>query len=511
MSRSPGQPLRVVVLGGGTAGWMAATLMAHHWRSQPAHIGPVQISVLESPEIGIVGVGEGSTPSLKGFFDTLGIAESEWMPRCHATYKSSIEFRGWSAAPGHTAYMHPFPSDLDDRSVPALFYAAGLRRHGLDMDGHPDRYFLNGVLARQRRAPVSPEHFPFRMAYGYHFDASEIGRFLRDWGVARGVVHIEGTMREVVQDESGDLIALRTTDGREIAGDFFVDSTGFRGLLLQQSLGVPFLSFADNLFNDSAVVVQTPRDAPTTECHTTATALSAGWVWRIPLAHRLGNGYVYSSRHIDDEAAELELRRHLRLGDDAPPLRRLKMKVGRVERPWVRNCLAVGLSQGFIEPLEATALHLVHETVERFVEAYTQGGFGDRLRDAYNARINARFEGVRDYIVAHYRMSSRRDTDYWRACSSTENLSPSLRTLLQTWFAGENLDEEVRRQDIGKYFSTASWHCLLGGYGAYPDPAQMRAPSDAERRFDIAKIDDFLRRCALNFAPHDEALAALQS
>ena len=506
MSYTDEQPLRIVVLGGGTAGWMAATLMAHHWRERP-----VRISVLESPEIGIIGVGEGSTPSLKGFFDTLGIAESAWMPRCHATYKAAIEFRGWSSAPGHGSYMHPFPSDLDDRSVPALLHAAGLRRNGIDLDAHPDRYFLNGVLARQRLAPVSPDHFPFRMAYGYHFDATEIGRFLRDWGVARGVLHIEGTMGEVVQDAAGDIRALHTTDGREIAGDFFVDSTGFRSLLCQQALGVAFLPFAENLFNDSAVVVQTPHDDAPIECHTTSTALGAGWVWRIPLTHRIGNGYVYSSRYIDDDRAELELRRHLGLAENAPPLRRLKMKVGRIERPWVRNCLAVGLSQGFIEPLEATALHIVHETVERFVEAFTHGHFGDSLRDEYNARINARFDGVRDYIVAHYRMSSRSDTEYWRDCSSNEKLSPSLRCLLEAWFAGENLDQEIRRQDIGRYFSTASWHCLLGGYGAYPDPAQLRAPSDAERRYDLAKIDDFLRRCALNFPAHDRALGDLSA
>lgn len=504
MNFSAEQPLRLVVLGGGTAGWMAATLMAHHWRDRP-----VRVSVLESPEVGIIGVGEGSTPSMKGFFDTLGIAESEWMPRCHATYKAAIEFRGWSSAPGHGSYMHPFPSDLDDRSVPALWHAAGLRRQGIDLDAHPDRYFLNGVLAKRRLAPVAPEHFPFRMAYGYHFDAGEIGRFLRDWGVARGVLHIEGTMSAVEQEESGDIRALRTTDGREIAGDFFIDSTGFRSLLLQQALGVPFLSFAGNLFNDSAVVVQTPRDGTPTECHTTSTALSAGWAWRIPLTHRIGNGYVYSSRYLDDDTAERELRQHLALGEGGPPLRRLKMKVGRVAAPWFRNCLAVGLSQGFIEPLEATALHIVHETVERFVEAFTYGGFGDRLRDACNARINARFEGVRDYIVAHYRMNSRGDTEYWRDASAIEQLSPSLRSLLESWYAGENLDEEIRRQDIGRYFSTASWHCLLGGYGAYPDPAQLRAPSDAERRYDLAKIDDFLRRCALNFPAHDLALGDL--
>jgi hypothetical protein len=185
------------------------------------------------------------------------------------------------------------------------------------------------------------------------------------------------------------------------------------------------------------------------------------------------------------------------------------MKVGRVENPWTGNCLAVGLSQGFIEPLEATALHLVQETAERFIEAWQRGGFGPAHRDAFNREINARFEGVRDYIVCRYRMNSRTDTAYWRENAANDKLSDSLRQLLESWFAGEDLVAEIDRQGIGYFFGPLSWHCLLGGYGVYPDAAGLRAPDARERPFDVAKIEDFVQRCALNFGRHADALAAL--
>lgn len=497
---TPGS-LRVCVVGGGTAGWMAASLMARFWAERA-----VELSVVESPEIGIVGVGEGSTPSLKGFFDYLGIEECDWMPACQATYKLGIRFAGWSERAGFDSYFHPFPSDLDDRSAPAFYYHAFARRNGADFPAHPDRYFLSTLLANQQRGPHADHNFPFRLAYGYHFDAQLIGRYLREWSTGRGVTHIEATVAEVESAEDGSIRALRCADGQRIEADFFIDSTGFRSLLLQQTLGVRFMPFADNLFNDSAVVAPTAlEDGRGIPCETRATALSAGWCWKIPLTSRFGNGYVYSARYLERDAAEREFRAHLALPDDAP-VRHLQMKVGRVENPWSHNCLAVGLSQGFVEPLEATALHVVQETVERFLEAFEEGGHTARHRERFNAQINRRVEGIRDYIVCHYRASARSDSAYWRDCGSLQTVSPSLRQLLGVWFAGGNLAEEIERQQIGGYYAPLSWHCLLGGYGVYPDPAQLRAPEPRMQRFDLARIDDFLARCALNFRPHAEQL-----
>lgn len=500
MTATPSRSLRILVLGGGTAGWMTASLMAKRWEGRP-----VEITLLESPEIGIVGVGEGSTPQLKGFFDTLGIAESDWMPRCNATFKTAIRSVGWSTRPGFEAYYHPFKTDLDDRSAPAFYFNTVLRRRGVDVHAHPDRFFIDAALAQRRLAPHPAHSFPFRAFYGYHFDAYLIGAYLREWATARGVRHLEGTVARVEQADDGTITAVHADGERRIEADFFIDCTGFRSMLLQGALGVPFLPFASNLFNDAAVALPTPHDERPIAPQTTATALRFGWVWRIPLTHRVGNGYVYSTRYTTPEDAERELRAHLKIGDDIPA-RHLRMRVGRVAQPWSHNCLAVGLSQGFIEPLEATALHLVQETVERFIEAFEGGGFGPGKRDGFNREINGRFEGVRDYIVCRYKANTRTDTPYWRDAAALEALSDSLRQLLHCWLQGGDLVAEIERQGIGFWFGPMSWHCLLGGYGVYPDPSTLRPPSAREIPFDLTKIEDFIARCCLNFPGHDEGL-----
>ena len=244
-------------------------------------------------------------------------------------------------------------------------------------------------------------------------------------------------------------------------------------------------------------------------CQTISTAMRHGWAWDIPLTSRVGNGYVYSSRYCSADEAESELRDKLGLLDSDVEARHLRMKVGQVEQHWARNCVAVGLAQGFIEPLEATALHIVQETVESFILHYTRGGFTAAERDEFNAAIRARFEGVRNYIVCHYRANSRGDTDYWRDNATNENLSDSLRGILQAWLNREDLTVEIQRQDISQYYNTISWHCLLSGYGVFPD-GSYRPPKPEETRYEMAAIDDFVARCALNFRPHTEQLAALR-
>ena len=490
---------RIVILGGGTAGWMAANLFADAWPQ-------ARITVIESPEIGIIGVGEGSTPQFKAFFDRLGIAERDWMPACNATYKNGIAFHGWSERAGCESYFHPFPTMLDVHTGDSFFNHTAARRSGIAAEAHPDRFYLPARLAADQRGPKPDPRFPFDVSYGYHFDAYLVGAFLRDHAVGRGVAHLPLRVTEVRVGADGAVAALVTEDGAAIEADLFVDSSGFKSVIAQEALGVPFRSFGDNLFNDSAVVMPTPRTGDAINAHTKATALSAGWCWDIPLTNRTGNGYVYSSLYLTPEAAEAELRAHLGLPDDAPAARHLKMKVGRIETSWTANCLAVGLSQGFIEPLEATALHVVQATVEGFINAWAAGGFTPRNRDSFNASIAARFEGIRDYIVCHYRMNQRRDTPYWRDNAANAHLSASLTELLRCWFRGGDLVAEVARQRIATYYSAMSWHCLLSGYGCYPPDGQLRA---AEGGSDMARIDDFLARCAGNFAPHHLQLAAL--
>ncbi|MEQ1725120.1 MAG: tryptophan halogenase family protein [Sphingopyxis sp.] len=497
------KPLRIVIVGGGTAGWMAASLMAHHWGAR------AQVTVLESPDIGIIGVGEGSTPQLKAFFDTLGITEAEWMPGCNATYKTGIRFVGWSQRPGYESYFHPFATAIDGHTAPAFFFNTRARRTGRDVWAHGDRFFLSQRLAAERLCPIPDENFPFAIGYGYHFDATLVGRFLRDHATANlGVAYLERTVASVELAEDGSIAALLCDDGEATAGDLFVDASGFRSLLTQQALGEPFMAFADNLFNDRAVAIPTQRkEEGGLPCETRATALSAGWAWAIPLTNRTGNGYVYSSRYLSAEAAEAELRDHLGIGDDAPA-RHLSMKVGRVARSWVKNCLAAGLSQGFIEPLEATALHIVQATIEGFIAAYDEDD-GDGGRDAFNNRLNARYDGIRDYIVAHYRMNSRTDTLYWSDNAANQSLSDNLKAMLTAWFTAGDLEAEIERLGIGGYYAALSWHCLFAGYGQFPDDAKMVPPEAGLAVPDMATIDRFVTGCARNFGDHASKVAAL--
>jgi 2-polyprenyl-6-methoxyphenol hydroxylase-like FAD-dependent oxidoreductase len=489
-------PRSIVILGGGTAGWMTANLLNQRWGEQ------CRISLIESKDIGIIGVGEGSTPQLKAFFDKLGIAEAEWMPRCNATYKAGIEFAGWSDRPGFERYFHPFPTAIDGFTQERFFYATRARRTGRDVAAHPDPFFVPTRIARDGLAPVAPPNFPFFVSYGYHFDAHLIGAFLRELGTTKGIEHIEAKIASVELDDRGDVSALVADDGRRFEADLFVDASGFRAAIIEGALKEPHRPFAENLFNDRAVVTPTPVPSDGVLARTVSTAKSAGWIWHIPLTNRIGNGYVYSSRYINDDSAANELRDHLGLGEDAE-LRHLSMKCGRIERSWVKNCLAVGLAQGFLEPLEATALHIVINTVESFLEAWENDE-----RDAFNAEIARRYEGIRDYLVCHYRTAQRRDTDYWRDATKHDALSDSLKAVITAWFTGAELDAELRRRDA-PYYSPMSWHCMLAGYGNYPDESRLQPPGDDIVPIDMADVDRFVHGCAMNFPTHAEALARL--
>ncbi|MBA3512215.1 MAG: tryptophan 7-halogenase [Sphingomonas sp.] len=483
---------------------MAANLFQHRWGT----LG-TRVALVESSEIGIIGVGEGSTPQLKAFFDTIGISEQEWMPRCNATYKAGIRFIDWSDRPGFDRYFHPFLTTADAHTANKFFYNTRARRTGRDVWAHPDRFFLNTALARKRLAPLAPADAAFQASYGYHFDAVLLGRYLKEVATGRGVEHVDAKIASVELGENGDAIALEAEDGRRFEAEFFVDASGFRALIIEQSLGEPRRSFADNLFNDRAVVAPTPLPDEGPGCCTLATAKSAGWIWHIPLTSRIGNGYVYSSRYIDPDEAAAELRAHLGLANDAE-VRHLEMRVGRLERSWVSNCLAIGLAQGFLEPLEATALHIVLTTVDEFIAEVDSQGMEEAARSRFNDATARRYEGIRDYIVCHYRTQLRRDTDYWRDAAAMTELSDSLKGIISAWFSGGELDREVAEQDIGGYYSAVSWHCMLAGYGNFPDASKLRPPGPDIVPVDMDEIDRFIAECAKTFRPHSEALGMLE-
>lgn len=490
----------IVILGGGTAGWMSAHLMAACWQT----LG-INITLIESRALGIIGVGEGSTPQLKSFFDFLGFAENQWMPKCNATYKNGITFAGWSSKPGFDSYFHAFESEVDFKTQPAFFYNCEMRRKGVNIYAHPDTFYLNSILTKKNLAPIEHDNFPFKVSYGYHFDAALLGEFLHEQGLKRGSRHIDAKVESACVDEQGNIESL-ILDSREIIkADFFVDCTGFSSQLLQRTLKVPFINFEENLFNDSAVTIATPKQE-NFKPQTVSTAKTNGWVWNIPLANRSGNGYVYSSSYCSADDAETELRQHLNMLDSDVQARHIKMKVGQVEQHWYRNCLAVGLSQGFIEPLEATALHLVQETIQGFIDAYELGNFTDINQQKFNHRINEKFEGIRDYIVAHYVLNSRQDSNYWYANRQHNKLSDDLKNVLASWHQAEDVNKVLRKRDMEKHYTSMSWHSILSGYGMYHDEKKLLKGSVKAHKYELKEISTFLERCSLNFSNNQSVL-----
>jgi flavin-dependent dehydrogenase len=484
--------LHIVVVGGGTAGWMTANLLIKKWQ-----VLGISVTVVESPNVATVGVGEGSTPTLKRFFETIDVPENQWMSKCNATYKLNIKFKGWSPKSAIPAYSHPFTSQVDVFTSRALHVNCRTRRLGLDTRTQPEDFLLNGVLASDNKSPVAPENFPFKVEYGYHFDSHLLGQFLSDHAVNQSVRHIRAHIEHVEQDTNGNITALIADDGIRINGDFFVDCSGFSSFLMEKTLGGKFKSFKENLFNDSAVVMQTPTENSAIK-ETTSTALSNGWCWNIPLQNRQGNGYVFSSDFVTKDQAEIEFRQHLGLLDSSTECRHLAMRVGQLDKHWIKNCIGIGLSQGFIEPLEATALHLVQISIEHFIYQFESGGFSNKNSHIYNQNISERFERVRDYIVAHYKLNTRDDSDYWRANRDNNALSDSLIKLLDVWYKCDDLSEEIIRQNLTTHFDTTSWHCLFAGYGIFP-PLKPNQPGKGDLYLD-QNIEKFLQGCSLNFS-----------
>lgn len=495
------QVKRIVILGGGTAGWMTASLMNQKWGTEG-----FEIILIESPDIGVIGVGEGSTPVLKTFFQKLNIEEHEWMPECNATYKNGIRFDNWCTKPGFESYFHPFATALDGFSLNMFEHNTLVRRRGINVEAHPDKFFLTSVLANKKLAPIPHHNFPFEVTYGYHFDSILLGQFLRKRATGLGVKHTVTTIVDVNQHPNGEISSLTTDSGKKIEGDFFVDCSGFIGYLIQKTLNVPFVSFAENLFNDSAVTMPSPidKDIPS---ETISTALKNGWAWKIPLQSRYGHGYVYSSNYCSSDEAETELRTHSGLLDSDVEARHINMKVGRLMRNWSKNCVAVGLSQGFIEPLEATALQFIQSTIQTFMDAWESGGFTNKNRDLYNQNIQKNFESIRDYIVLHYFTNSREDTEYWKDNKENPHISNSLRSMIKCWYEGGDLAAEIENQGIERYYRSISWHSIFAGMGIFPDEDKLSKGTGSDHKVDLNELNDFLTRSALNFDTQSQFLA----
>ncbi|MEL6302372.1 MAG: tryptophan halogenase family protein [Pseudomonadota bacterium] len=469
---------RVLIVGGGTAGWMAANLLQHLWADRG-----VDITLIESTAVGTVGVGEGTTPRVKDYFDRLGVPESEWMPACNATYKCGISFPGWTENEGYETYCHPFYSKLDEDGAAKFFQNANLRREGYNVAAHPDSFFVSSHLGRNCRAPIGKDPLPYVKYYGYHFDAALLGQYLRERATGLGVTLIDDIIHTVNQHDDGRIASVETKEHGAFDADFFIDCSGFKGLLIRETLGVPYISYRDYLFNDSAVAMPTAiDDRENIPAETVSAAMKCGWAWHIPLSHRFGNGYVYCSDYLDRDAAAEELRAVLGPGAaDAEPLH-LKWTPGTIPEHWKRNCLALGLSQGFLEPLEAPMLNIIQFTIEHFAKLFEAQDFNVEPPGDFNDTVNGLVDGTRDYLQAHYLASSRNDTAYWRDVRANDHMSDSLREIMTAWDGAQSFDDSLGRKLDRHPYKRASWYCLLAGMGRYPEGTK-RGLRTAQRNY----------------------------
>ncbi len=439
---------RVVIAGGGTAGWMAAAALSRM-------LGKVlDITLVESEEIGTVGVGEATIPTLVTFHRLLEINEQEFMAATQGTIKLGISFEGWRDV-GHR-YIHSFGVTGRDHWM-ANFHHFWMRARALGLAGSYDDYCIELRAALEDRFAHLPR---YQMNYAYHLDASLYARFLRRFSEGYGARRVEGKIAEVLMDEAdGFITGLRLENGDVIEGDLFLDCTGFRALLIGKALNVGFTDWSHWLLNDSALATQTTavRDAVP---YTRAIAGRAGWQWRIPLQHRVGNGIVYSSRFISDEEAREEFLSSLE-GEIIKQPWPVRFRPGQRHRCWSRNCVALGLAGSFIEPLESTTIHLIQRGIIRLLHAFPHVITQEAIDD-YNARLDAELQHVRDFVVLHYHATRRRDTAYWRTVGTME-LPPSLQRRIDLFRETGNVYHVPT-----ELFAENSWIQVMTGQGITP-------------------------------------------
>lgn len=447
---------RIVIAGGGTAGWIAAAMLARFVERT------FEIILVESEEIGTVGVGEATIPQIVLLNSMLGFGEREFLRATKGSYKLGIEFVGWGAP--DDSYMHSF--GFVGRSIGLSPFSLLWNRLRVEGRAKPyGTYGFNEVAGRMGRMKLGAIGGPSipNLIHAYHFDAGLYARLLRGYAERNGVTRIEGRIKSVTRDgESGDIAALEMESGDIVAGDFFIDCTGFRSLLLGQELGVPFVDWTHWLRCDRALAVPCAR-SDTFRPYTQAIAHSAGWQWRIPLQHRTGNGLVYSSKHLSDDEARARLLGNL----DGEPLdepRPIRFTTGRREKFWEKNCLAIGLAAGFMEPLESTSIHLIQSAMTRLITFFLPSDpVAPALRDNFNAQSAREWERIRDFLILHYVANGRVGEAFWDDIR-TMDLPPTLTNKIDLFRNGGR----VLRED-DELFTEEAWSQVMIGQGVFPE------------------------------------------
>ncbi|WP_304073942.1 tryptophan 7-halogenase [Maricaulis maris] len=483
---------KVVIAGGGTAGWMTAAALSRFLVPSG-----VTVELVESERIGTVGVGEATIPGIIDFNRMLGIDEADFIAATKGTFKLGIEFVDWDRVGNR--YLHPFGEyGFDLEGVPFHHYWLRDRLRGSDHPLSAYSMCCQAAMSGKFMRPVSDPQSPVaQMRHAYHFDAGLYARYLRNYAEQRGVTRVEGRIKTVDQSaETGSLTALELENGSRIEGDIFVDCTGFRALLIGETLGVDYDDWRRYLPCDRAIAVPCEKIGAAAP-YTRATAREAGWQWRIPLQHRTGNGYVYSSAFLDDDEAERALLANL----DAPttgPTNRLRFTPGRRRSVWKKNCVAIGLSAGFLEPLESTSIHLIQEGVSKLLALFPRGGINQREVTRYNSIIGNAYDYVRDFLILHYNATTRDETPFWdyvRTMAVPDSLTETVELF------AENGRFFAHKSDL---FSITSWVAVMIGQGILPrgyDPVADSIP-DQDLVATLTNMREIYAQAASKMPPH---------
>ncbi len=461
----------VVIVGGGTAGWLTAGLLAAEHRVQPE--SEFRIVLIESPDVGPIGVGEGTWPTMRLSLEKMGLSETDFMRQCDASFKQGTRFNGWLEG-GDEYYYHPFtpPQGFNEIRLAQYWWPY---RNRLSF---ADAVSAQGHASERALAPkqIGTPEFASVLNYAYHLDAGKFSQFLEAHCTTElGVTHIRDNVTAINTMESGDITSLSTESGRTVEGDLFVDCTGFAALLIGRHLGVSFVPRTDYLFNDRAYAVQVPRHDPAEPIAsvTLSTAQRAGWIWDIALPSRRGVGYTYSSAHTTDEQAEKDLRRYVSDAGGARfaescDIRQIEFRPGHREKLWHGNCVAIGLSGGFVEPLEASALVMIELSAKMLAEQLP----ADRdMMDIVARRFNDKFlyhwDRIIEFLKLHYVLSRRGDSEYWRDNRKSESVPARLQESLKLWRYQSPWRDDLPQFD--ELFSAASYQYVLYGMGFEPE------------------------------------------
>src|SRR5438874_1707407 len=476
---------RVLIVGGGTAGWLTAGYRARRLGADLP--GGAAVQLVESRDIGILGVGEGTFPTIRRTLDTIGIDEAEMVRRCGATFKQGAKFAHWVDAPGTAQgrdhYLHAFQVAENPGGLELLpYWLLGVAGD----EGWDDVSTPQKAAADAYRAPKLPTHPDFvgPLNYAFHFDAVTLAEMLRDQGIANGVDHLIDTVSEVLLSEEGAIAGVRTKEHGVLDADLYIDCTGFRAELIGKALGVPYRSCRETLFCDRAIAIQVPyatRGDPIAS-YTISTAQDAGWIWDIGLAERRGTGHVYSSDHADDTSAEQTLRTYLGPAAEGLEARHFKFDAGFREINWHKNCVAIGLSSGFFEPLEATGIVFSEVAASLVANLFPWGGDYETSARQFNSVMLQRYERALDFIKLHYCLTRRRDTAFWRDNVESSSVPDTLHERLEQWRFRPPTELDVdAKLDI---FTESSWQYVLYGMGWKTD---LSARAGIYRYFDDAR------------------------